>query len=159
MPFENVEALGDDTGERFFSAYLEWLNTTKPAVNSQDMCLCTQCTHGIPEVTKAAATQQKQVAAPVEKSPKKGDEEVSNVVPEATDGKMVTAPLTTFRPPPALLQQQPGFLIPPTIWMNPYLVPPANYTGFCCEKYRLYCQRSDRRGRPPHANWCAFKSK
>jgi hypothetical protein len=45
-PFIHVEPLAKDTGERFFSGYLQWLQTTKMKYDSQDRCLCQLC--GVP---------------------------------------------------------------------------------------------------------------
>jgi hypothetical protein len=36
VPFVHVEPLAEDTGERFFSEYLQWLQTTKMKYDSQD---------------------------------------------------------------------------------------------------------------------------
>jgi hypothetical protein len=43
LPFMDVEPLGHDTGERFFSEYLIWMKETKPTYNKQDLCLCVGC--------------------------------------------------------------------------------------------------------------------
>ena len=43
VPFHSVEPLGKDTGERFFSEYLQWMGTTKPTYDDQDRCLCQDC--------------------------------------------------------------------------------------------------------------------
>ena len=43
LPFEWVEKLVDDTGERFFSEYSAWLMATKHGVDDCDLCLCQSC--------------------------------------------------------------------------------------------------------------------
>jgi len=43
LPFQNVEPLPKDNGERFFSEYLTWMRRTKPTFDAQDRCLCSSC--------------------------------------------------------------------------------------------------------------------
>jgi len=43
LPFQNVEALPPDNGERFFSEYITWLNETKTKYDSESRCLCQVC--------------------------------------------------------------------------------------------------------------------
>jgi len=42
-PFQSVEHLPPDNGERFFSKHLAWLNDTKPKIDENNMCLCDRC--------------------------------------------------------------------------------------------------------------------
>jgi len=44
LPFDAVETLPVDNGERFFSEYLSWHRSTKPKNDLQGQCLCNMCT-------------------------------------------------------------------------------------------------------------------
>jgi len=43
LPFQNIEPLPPDNGERFFSEYLLWKNSNKPHNDGQSHCLCHLC--------------------------------------------------------------------------------------------------------------------
>ena len=43
VPFENVEPLPADNGERYFSEYITWLNKSKQQYDQQSRCLCKIC--------------------------------------------------------------------------------------------------------------------
>ena len=136
-----------DTGERFFSRYLDWLTTEKPKVDSNDLCLCSLCCRTATE-TAFAATEM--AIPPTEEE---DDKCVSNVAHDQIT--KVTLPVTIAQ------QQQPQIQSLPFIplWFNPYFVSPmSTFSGVCCSKYHSYCTHNDKRGRPPHDYWCSFKN-
>jgi len=57
VPFNKVETLPADNGERFFSEYIQWMKTTKPKNDLQDRCCCTLC---LPQPLCTAPTPQQQ---------------------------------------------------------------------------------------------------
>lgn len=173
LPFQDVEPLVQDTGERFFSAYLTWLNTTKLKHDPNDLCLCQRC---LPNRVQPPPPQQKQLVPAIDPSPPEQqvarrnqweeDSWPSNVLVR------VTAPTTVARevtpsPRPQTLPPTPRLLLPQhTNWMYPFAFPHtaslvfAQTTPFfCCEKYRGQYFRNDKRGRPPHNHWCPTSTK
>lgn len=147
-PFLVVEDLVKDTGEQFFSEYLSWLKATKPKQDKDDLCLCNKCYGN-------QITEQQQ-PTPASIAITNYTEKVSNVTAVFTPAA---------QPPPAaarLPQQQ--VLIPTVpllpVWSFYPPPPPALYqTWFCCETYKLYCLKSNKRGRPPHDKDCPSRHK
>ena len=59
LPFQNIETLPPDNGERFFSEYVVWLNNTKTQYYPQSRCLCGVC-YPLPMTTGRPQQHQKQ---------------------------------------------------------------------------------------------------
>jgi len=56
LPFQKLETLPKDSGERFFSEYLTWMKQAKPKCDINDHCMCSSCyKHGEQWATLAAA--------------------------------------------------------------------------------------------------------
>ena len=142
LPFQKVEKLVEDTGERFFSEYLRWMRAVKPKHDIRDMCCCVRCSPGSkPPVV------------------------VNQLVPAATpviSPSMKPAP--SFVTPPPTVAPTAALFVPPTpFFFHPYAMMAQQQQqqvyGFCCLRYREYCFRQDKRGRPPHDNRCRFKKR
>jgi hypothetical protein len=161
VPFHNVESIVEDTGERFFSEYLEWLNEAKPAFDIMDRCLCDEC--GVSSTTSNA------IALPLH-SPNLG--RLHGLSTNNHDDIAVAAP-----PPPRVIlpapPQQPAIVArqpPPTViampihhhgfhqqpFASPWMFPQVTY---CCERYRVWYNQLRRRGRPPHEIGCPFHNR
>jgi hypothetical protein len=97
LPFEYVEVLPDDNGERFFSEYLEWWRSTKPQNDAQDRCLCLVCG----DSTSSELARASPLAEP---SP------VTNMPASPTMGGtlplLLPSPTTNISPIQNVLQQQ-----------------------------------------------------
>jgi len=127
---------------------LSWLKATKPKQDKDDLCLCNKCYGN-------QITEQQQ-PTPASIAITNYTEKVSNVTAVFTPAA---------QPPPAaarLPQQQ--VLIPTVpllpVWSFYPPPPPALYqTWFCCETYKLYCLKSNKRGRPPHDKDCPSRHK
>jgi hypothetical protein len=153
VPFKAVEILVKDTGERFFSQYLDWLVSEKPKVDSADLRLCSVCLPNEEASTKAP-TCSVVITQALDQQPPAGDQdqEVSNVmaaekIPSPTEMQICQQPVL------------PLFPTNPPFWFNPFMMlPSATNSPFCCKKYREYCFQSDRRGRPPHNHYCSLKT-
>lgn len=153
-PFKWVEKLVPDNGERFFSEYLKWRVAVKPKVDGNDLCLCSDCVPQQPTPVANDQVQESPVQERVTEPVTTKGNEISNV---ATPPAQETAPL----PPPQQIPQQTHqypFLPRPKLMWVPYLFQQQPLLGGCCNKYRAYCNRADKRGRPPHDYWCSFKN-
>ena len=151
LPFKNVEALVEDTGEVFFSKYLDWLTTTKPRSDEHDLCNCRVCAPTLYENETTNANNN-----PPEHPPERQQDQPTQQSTSAN--ATIPQPITQAPVVPPLAVQAPylPYVFPPMPWYNPFLpIQPA--PGFCCNKYRLYCFRADRRGRPPHDSWCSSR--
>lgn len=158
LPFQHVETLVEDTGERFFSEYLSWLSKEKPRWDSNDLCLCSICSPRLQSTTAVVPTAttrtEDRIAAEVTDATVVETREVSNVAAAAT---LPTQPVQMQTQQSA--RKCPFLLRPLIAWTPFHLMPPPNYNvaSQCCYEHREYCSRADRRGRPPHDQWCTFK--
>jgi hypothetical protein len=158
FPFPYVEPLVNDTGERFFAKYLDWLLKANPKFDQNDLCLCISCSPNQPATLPM-----------VHKDPLPNNAYARQHDPTNSEQSNVTnSPLSRPVGSPEEVNhkkqqpQQPQLIPPffPSLFFNPFLTSMINYnTGFCCLKYQEYCGREDHRGRPPHDHWCAFKTK
>jgi len=159
VPFRKTEPLlPADNGERFFSAYLNWMKDVKPKQDFNNLCLCASCCVS----TVSPATNQPTIT---NNNPIVNDTTgPSNVLAHARSNQHQTNII--MPPPPASLPTyQQNYNWPwypmatqPMLWLNSYMVPPQNW-NHCCQKYKAYCSRLDRRGRPTHDDRCPFKIK
>jgi hypothetical protein len=150
VPFHVVEPLRPDSGERFFSEYLVWLNSTRPKFNAQDCCLCQEC----------GGTAHPPLPSTLLRMPME-DETIADTMPATT----VTAISTAA---PASMQSTPFFQTPVMFPYYPPLLPlpvpgfPAmppwlsvvQQPQYCCQRYREWYNRNNRMGRPPHEFNC-----
>ena len=157
IPFPDAEPLCADTGERFFSEYITWMNKEKPRQDENDFCLCKECKSSpVAAIVPAAAAAAAAAAAP---APPPRQEPRGPAVPIGNPNQLQ----------PALTQQQVALL-----WNTVHRPPPVNWpwytsvgnmsTGgavgnspsspaFCCPLYEGCCHNG-RRGRPPHSVTC-----
>jgi hypothetical protein len=149
VPFQDVEPLVADTGERFFSEYLTWLKQEKPVCDVNDLCVCVRCSVNgltVPQPTTPMPSSTPPPATPLSTIPP------SNV-PPAEVNTLTNHTFTNNTQQPA---HPPAPFVLPMMWINLYFLPFPNWQH-CCERYKEYCSRLDRRGRPPHDACCAFK--
>jgi hypothetical protein len=158
VPFVLVEALGKDTGERFFSGYLDWLATVQPKTDPKDMCLCSICS----SVTLPANIMPAKTMPP---TPNRDDVPSDDADENQQSTSVIAATAITVVEPTIVARQQLPFYqplplppIPHMNWLNPYTIPFPQWSAFCCEKYKDYCFQPSRRGRPPHNNKCRNKN-
>ena len=157
LPFPCAEQLGKDTGERFFSEYMEWIDSVKPRVDENDMCLCVSCGFGQnvpPSTVPITGTTTERTT--VEES----GILTATVTPPAPQQQpqLPTAqqPLPQQQMPNMASQHSPVFMfMPPT---PGFFVPPPSYTPLvCCQRYQTWFCSPTRRGRPPHDWNCRTK--
>jgi hypothetical protein len=173
VPFPQAEALPPDNGERFFSEYLAWRKQHKPKTDTNDLCLCKGCCpiivegESLPPVHDPAESNEdsrvrnegeNQLQVTVCQPPDNNNNQIgpSNVVPPQ---RVTTNAGTTAA---TIINHQQQFIwnpfVPTPMWINPYMIPPTPGWERCCRKYTEYCNRSDRRGRPPHDLRCAYRN-
>jgi len=58
LPFQHVEKLAPDNGERFFSEYITWMNETKPQYDLQSRCICKVCSNTLTSRIEQQPQQQ-----------------------------------------------------------------------------------------------------
>jgi hypothetical protein len=170
LPFQHLEMLPADNGERFFSEYLTWVQQTVPKYNTSDLCLCASCD----STTSTANANSGLLAIQAEIKMRNGEEQGATVPAVRASSPKVTpspevmqmeepAAMPAVRtlaerpapPPPAPcpLQIVPWQYQPP--WSPPpWLLPPPPTTMFCCHVYRAWHNSPHRKGRPPHAPHC-----
>jgi hypothetical protein len=183
-PFENVEWLPPDSGERFFSEYLSSVNPSKQIYDNTDRCLCKGCqpipiNEMIQETTKKNTTNsQPQYQAPPQlpvaatKPPQLSQQQLPrNATTDSTKQKE-NQYQRSLPPVPALppLQFPPPYSTPPMIaapmllplvfpfpWMvggQSSAAPMLANMPYCCERHRAWSQQANRFGRPPHDTYC-----
>jgi hypothetical protein len=172
--------LADDTGERYFSEYLQWMKQVKPKYTAQDLCLCDIC--GVPKPNEATLPVAEEttvmlLASPtVLPSPTEKETEpardLNTAVPQNEANSITVASIrqqmTFIMPaptPPQQQQQQEDPAIPPSPFQQfPFYQPPFFYPPWftmmpvanphCCASHREWLNRPGRRGRPPHDYHC-----
>jgi hypothetical protein len=153
VPFGVVETLVDDTGERFFSEYLDWMRVTAPKYDVNDRCLCTQC--GLaPATSPIEMTERLQLEEPA----------AITVNDTGTDRQQEPVAPATRPPIPPPIQplpiQQPQMFYTPMTFPNYAMLPPWWTTApvqrplYCCGRYRQWHNNPRRNGRPPHEYNC-----
>ena len=171
LPFQNLETLPEDNGERFFSCYLSWLRQVKPRRDDNEMCLCVKCGPADPLPSSSDAPLPLPATAPTEET--NNNPQVSPPVPAAA----TTAPAPAPIPPPPVPpmpqlqpiapQIQPAPIIPfqyqvpltPLFWCQTWAANNVLQQNWCCDQYRNYWLHTNRRGRPPHDRSCRNKKK
>ena len=147
LPFLYTEKLGFDTGERFFSEYIQWMRAEKPAVNEYDMCLCRSCYNNT-NVEACAPVLVSWEESDINNKETIQESTISNVtnnigrLTNSTTLQITQQPIFVFLPPP------PGFFLPP----------PTYQPMVCCERYRCWFETPNRRGRAPHDYHCRVQS-
>jgi hypothetical protein len=178
LPFQHVEALPPDNGERFFSEYLTWMQETKAKYSSADLCLCAIC-----DTTTTTASTRPMPAIQPQPQVRIGDEETATLTltpqPQVRVGDEETAtpnltvplsPTVTQPVTPADLTNQPAAPAPvvqivPWQYSQPVWYPPPwmlrppppsqqQQPQFCCLVYRAWHNAPNRKGRPPHHGRC-----
>jgi hypothetical protein len=160
VPFQHVETLVEDTGERFFSEYLTWLMAEVPGVDpGTQLCLCNACDGSDTVAAAPQPPQQPTNPPPTHAAPNKVPAAAAPPPPQKR------APLPLL---PANNNYQHGAtaLLLPTFLTNPYAYLPAWFTpvhyfgyfnSYCCDRYREYCFKRGVRGRIPHHKKCLFR--
>ena len=142
IPFQGTEELVNDTGERFFSEYMQWIRATKPTVNDFDMCQCKSCkTEQHVPVDDLITTYNS--AGTVERAVQlETQSELTNAIQQPA----VQMQLPPVAPPPMYM-----FFPPPPGWFMPT---PNFQPLICCPRYQEYMRIPGRKGRPPHDHNC-----
>ncbi len=169
LPFQDVETLVEDTGERFFSEYFHWHKETKPGNDPKiDCCLCIDCnpSAAAPTPTAAIADTPTPTAAVANTPTPTATVAPPPVVPPPIAPPPRAAPIA---PPAAAIPIAP--IPPPTVHQPQYypqypkyqqfylmqqMMQPQthwNYQQHCCNRYWKY-RMEGRQGRPPHDHGC-----
>jgi hypothetical protein len=159
LPFQHVEDLPPDNGERFFSEYLTWMQETKAKYSSADLCLCAICD----TKTKTASTRPLPAIQP-QPQERIGDEETVTTTPTVPLSPTVTEPVApahlTNQPaaPAPTVQISPWQYVQPVWYPPPWMLRPPpqqqQQPQFCCLVYRAWHNAPNRKGRPPHHDRC-----
>jgi len=146
IPFPFAEQLSEDTGERFFSEYIQWMRLEKPVINELDMCLCVACNNGL---------QVSRPSLPPMPSQEETNTDDTNLISATVPPAAATT--TTEVRQASVPQAFPVFMfLPPP---PGYFAPPSSYVPqVCCERYRRWLYSNNRRGRPPHDWDCRVKA-
>jgi hypothetical protein len=160
LPFPKAEPLSQDTGERFFSEYLDWIQKTKPQVDADDRCLCHLCEGGNSQPFKESSVEASEVAF-VDTS-KDWREDTVEISTEATNTLTATTPNTQTNNLPPPQQQYPSQPMPVPYFVAPpyppwFVSPTVMPQRYCCNRYRQWLNQPKRRGRPPHEWNCIVK--
>ena len=176
LPFQDVETLVEDTGERFFSEYFHWHKETKPGNDPKiDCCLCIDCnpSAAAPTPTAAIADTPTPTAAvantpaptatvappPVVPPPVVPPPRAAPIAPPAA-----AIPIAPIPPPPV---HQPQYYPQHPQYQQFYLMQqmmqPQTFSKcqppqFCCNKYRKNRMEGNT-GKPPHDHGCRSRSK
>jgi hypothetical protein len=92
VPFQHLETLPADNGERFFSEYLKWVQQSVPKYNTSDLCLCASCNT---TTTTATANRPPMLVIEAAMEMRNGEEEwatVPTVPVRASSPKVTTSP-------------------------------------------------------------------
>ena len=179
--FEDVERLGEDNGERFFSEYLSWRLNEKPRNDDQHRCLCKGC--GVGNNNNPPPQQMNDAASPsrspisvlgassisvlgaspsaspasleLQRITEGGSEDTArNNIGATMDYALVTLqPATALVAAPLHVAQQPII----HIQGQPFAFPHASFLPtpqYCCCRFRVWHNKPGRRGRPPHDFHC-----
>ena len=165
LPFQNLDPLPEDSGERFFSEYLAWMKETNPGNDLEtDCCICPLCipaATGLPVAPNATPPPTTNPPPLPRPPPPPTPTAAVPLPPPATvqvppppPQQAIVAPPPPLFPPTQHQYHQPQLL--PAFWMQPQFwnqLPISNWHGHCCDKYWRYCQNG-RKGRPPHDRNC-----
>ena len=180
LPFQDVETLVEDTGERFFSEYFHWQKENKPGNDPKiDCCLCIDCNPSAALPSLQDAPQQPAPQTPAAPTPTAA---VANTpTPMATVAPPPVVPPPVVPPPRAApiappaaaipIAPMPPPAVPPPLYypqypqyhpqfylMNQFMQPQTNWNPQdCCNRYRTYRMEGSR-GRPPHDHNCWKKN-
>jgi len=161
LPFQRIEWLPPDNGERFFSEYLLLMTETSPPNDEEHRCICQVCGPKSKQMTQPASPPVPQPQPPpVNTTTEQPMQQVMNDPPQQQQQQqpMVQYPHQhsmpmnpTYFPMPT---QMPNFLPQFTPWM----LAPVQRPLFCCSRYRDYINSPVRRGRLPHDYHCATRT-
>ncbi len=157
LPFQYVDQIQPDNGERFFSEYLDWLNTEQPTFDAKSLCICRRCTGAAVALESVTLVSTNESAAPEAQSTTAttatADAHAASTVAQPSPPLITNGNVNAnFNSTPAVAQLSAPLhpllpILPNQLWQSAGIIPTHGY-DFCCAKYRSYCFGTAR-GRPP----------